>query len=202
MQASASRTPFLTEHLWWLLLVLQNRCSFVFFLNRCSCNILDTHKKISMLKSLFNTVRSLKACNFNKKETPTQEFSCEYHKIFKNSFFIEHLQWLLLSMVEEFLEEFIKEKDLYRRSIIWRYEITTKIEVILNTVFMQPVISSRLNLEKTIFKPENKTINDTNDHLWRLKFAEYCVQEMKKLCRWGRRQEAQVSINREKGKRE
>ena len=30
-----------------------------------------------------------------KKETPTQVFSCGYHKMFKNSFFIKHLQWLL-----------------------------------------------------------------------------------------------------------
>ena len=64
---------------------------------------LDIHKKIYVLKSLFNTVRGLKACNFNKKDTPTQVFSCEYHKIFKNSFFMEHLQWLLLNIFEEFL---------------------------------------------------------------------------------------------------
>ena len=43
---------------------------------------------------------------------------------------------------------------------------------------MQAVISSWLNLEKTIFKPENETLYWTNDRLWRLKFAEYCVQEM------------------------
>ena len=42
-------------------------------------------------------------CNFIKKETPTQVFFCEYHKMFENSFFMEHLQWLLLKMVEEFL---------------------------------------------------------------------------------------------------
>ena len=66
---------------------------------------------------------------------------------------------------------------------------------------MQAVISSWLNLVKIIFKPENETIYNTNDHLWRLKFAKYFVQEMKKFCRWGRRQEAQVAVNRE-GKRE
>ena len=33
------------------------------------------------------------------KETPTQVFSCEYCEIFKNSFFIEHLWWLLLDLV-------------------------------------------------------------------------------------------------------
>ena len=67
------RTPFLTEHLWRLLLVLQNRCSYKF---------LDIHQKISVLKSLFNTVRGLKTLNLNKKLTLTQVFPCEYHKIF------------------------------------------------------------------------------------------------------------------------
>ena len=34
-----------------------------------------------------------------------------------------------------------------------------------------------------------------NDHLWHLKFAEYCIQEMKKLCCWGKQQEAQAPVN-------
>ena len=37
---------------------------------------------------------------------------------------------------------------------------------------MQAVISSWLNLEKTIFKSENETIYHRNDNLWRLKFSE------------------------------
>ena len=94
------RIPFLTEHLWWLLLVLQNRCSYKFP---------DIRQKIYVLKHLFNTVRGLKASNINKKETPTQVFSCEYNKIFKKRSFTEHLRWLLLNMVEEFL------RYLYRR---------------------------------------------------------------------------------------
>ena len=80
-----------------------------------------------MLKPLFNTARGQKACNFNEKKTLKRVFSCEYHKSFKNSFSMEHLRWLLLNMVQEFLRisnpsqictEFIKEKDLHRRSII------------------------------------------------------------------------------------
>ena len=31
------------------------------------------------------------ACNFIKKETLAQVFSCEFCEIFKNTFFIEHL---------------------------------------------------------------------------------------------------------------
>ena len=60
--------------------------------NRCSYRFPDFDKIISLLKSLFNKiiglkVTGLKACNFIKKETPTQVFSSEYHKICKNSFF-------------------------------------------------------------------------------------------------------------------
>ena len=58
--------------------VLQNRSSYKFP---------DIRKKISVLESLFNKVTGLMACNFSKKETPTQMFSCEYHKMSENSFF-------------------------------------------------------------------------------------------------------------------
>ena len=70
--------------------------------SRCSYKFPDIHQKIPVLKSLFNTVSDLKARNSNKKETQHQCF-CEYHKIFKNSCFIEHPRWLLLNMVQEFL---------------------------------------------------------------------------------------------------
>ena len=36
------------------------------------------------------------ACNFIKKETLAQVFSCEFCEISQNNFFTEHLQWLLL----------------------------------------------------------------------------------------------------------
>ena len=65
--------------------VLQNRSSYKF---------LDIQNKIPVLESLFNKVTGLKK---------TQVLSCEYHKMFENSFFMEHLGWLLLKMVEEFL---------------------------------------------------------------------------------------------------
>ena len=55
--------------------VLQNRSSYKFP---------DIRKKMSVLKSLFNKVTGLMACNFIKKETPRQVFSCEHHKMFEN----------------------------------------------------------------------------------------------------------------------
>ena len=72
--AKFGRTPFLTEHLWWLLLVLQNRCSYKFP---------DIHQKISVLKSLFNTVRDLKAHNFNEKYTQHKCFPVNITKFLR-----------------------------------------------------------------------------------------------------------------------
>ena len=40
--------------------------------------------------------RSL-ACNFIKREALAQVFSCEFCEICKNTFFTEHLRWLLLN---------------------------------------------------------------------------------------------------------
>ena len=45
------------------------------------------------------TGKRLEACNFIKKETLAQVFSCEFCKISDNTFFTEHLRWLLLCFV-------------------------------------------------------------------------------------------------------
>ena len=50
-----------------------------------------------MLESLFIIKVHARTSATLLKETPTQVFSCEYCDIFKNSFLIEHLLWLLLS---------------------------------------------------------------------------------------------------------
>ena len=55
--------------------------------NWCSCKFPDIHKKISVLESLFNKVIGLMTHKVIEKETPTQLFSCEYHKMFENVFF-------------------------------------------------------------------------------------------------------------------
>ena len=52
-----------------------------------------------MLKSLFDKAAGPQACNVIEKETPTQVFSCEISKIFKNIFIKEHLPWLFLYML-------------------------------------------------------------------------------------------------------
>ena len=45
-------------------------------------------------------------CSFIKKEALAQVFSCGFCEIFKNTFFIEHLRWLLLLLVLNFIRNF------------------------------------------------------------------------------------------------
>ena len=69
----------------------------------CRCSSKQVFLKISqcsqkthVFESLFNKAGTLKACIFIKKEIPTQVFSCEYCKIFKNSFLVEHFLFIIL----------------------------------------------------------------------------------------------------------
>ena len=52
-------------------------------------NIVSNHLEVFCKK--------LSACNFTKKDTPTQVFSSEFCAVFKNNFSTEHLRWLLLN---------------------------------------------------------------------------------------------------------
>ena len=71
------------------------------------------------------------ACNFIKKETLRQVFSCEYHKMFEKSFFkygaypvaASENGWRIsknfqFNVRNICTEVFIKEKDLWRRSVV------------------------------------------------------------------------------------
>ena len=78
--------------------VRQNRCSYKTFRN----------SQENVLESIYNKITGLMTCNLIKKETQLQVFSCGYHKIFENSFlyrFMENLWWLLLKMVEIFVQK-------------------------------------------------------------------------------------------------
>ena len=56
----------------------------------------NIHRRIPVSEPLFENVVGLKAYNFNKKVSPSQVFSCEYCKIFKNSSFYRTPLMLLL----------------------------------------------------------------------------------------------------------
>ena len=54
-----------------------------------------------MPELFFNKFAGLRPANFIKRDSGT-DFFCEFYEIFKNTFFTEHLQWLLLGI--EFLD--------------------------------------------------------------------------------------------------
>ena len=86
------------------------------------------------------------------------------------------------------------EKDLYwriykRERFLKTFCSTLRYETVYGFLCKQWYLA-KLDLGKAIFKPENGTIYGKNDHLRRLQFAEYCVLELKKLCRWGKRKKS------------
>ena len=86
--------------------VLQNRSSYKFH---------DTCKRISVLESLFDKVTCLMAFNFIKNRPSQRCFPVNITKCLRIAFFMVHLWWLLLKMVEQFLRISQLEKYLYRR---------------------------------------------------------------------------------------
>ena len=64
---------------------------------RCSVRevFLNIHRKTPLPESLFYKASGLQ---LYKKETLAQALSCEFCETFKNTFFIEYLRWLFLSM--------------------------------------------------------------------------------------------------------
>ena len=87
---------FIRFHHEKLLKLLKLNLSFpnnkIYYTPRSSYRKCSTEKK-NVFKNFakFNFLIKLLACNFIKKETPTQVFSCEFCDISKNTFFTEHV---------------------------------------------------------------------------------------------------------------
>ena len=58
------------------------------------------------VRILFNRVTDTAKCNFIKELV----FFCEIYKIFKNIFFAEHLQWLLLTVLGNFIRKKFRQR--------------------------------------------------------------------------------------------
>ena len=69
----------------------------------------------------FNKVAGWAACNFIKKETLVQVFSCEFWEIFKNTFFTEHLE--ATASRRNIHKMTSKEQVLLCRSSHWRCSV-------------------------------------------------------------------------------
>ena len=82
----------------WLGLIMVNLPTFekqpleVLCKKRCSEKFRKNHRKTPVPESFFNNELQALGCNFNKKETLEQVFSCEYCEISKNTFFTKHLR--------------------------------------------------------------------------------------------------------------
>ena len=85
--------------------VQRSSCPEVFYTN----GILKTFAKFTG-KHLCQSLFCNKFADFSpatKKETLTQVFSCGFCKIFKNTFFTEHPQWLLLKFISHHIKEIL-----------------------------------------------------------------------------------------------
>ena len=65
----------------------------------CAKDVLKKFTENHYCQSLFLINCRPQACNSIKKETLAQVFSYEFCKIFKKTFFIEHIQWLFSEYV-------------------------------------------------------------------------------------------------------
>ena len=94
---------FLLDYYLWLLYgLLRQTISLQIFWRLSSTkftwSILEHFDSFVDNNSKKQSTRGLcQACNFIKKDTLAQVFSCELSEISKNNFFTEHLQWLLLN---------------------------------------------------------------------------------------------------------
>ena len=99
-----SRNTFFTKHLWTT--ASDSRRSRLQML-----------LKIGVLEALLRKTCRLKAGNFVKKKV----FSCEVCENFKNSFFTEHLRWMLLHIRWLHLYFFEKAIKQLFRSLVMTY---------------------------------------------------------------------------------
>ena len=79
--------------------------------------------------------------NFIEKETPTRVFFCKFSEVFTNTFFIEHLQWLLLHV------RFFKLKLIYglHFSLSYMFAGIANKNLLTQTQKLEHVLSVLLN---------------------------------------------------------
>ena len=103
---------------------------------------------LKILQNLQENTFESEACNFIKKENLAQVFSSEFCEVFKNTFFIERLWWLLLLCPRSLLAQVIKS--------------LRNIQGCQN-VFKKPIITGNL---------KNSTVVDTENSRSRCRFPK------------------------------
>ena len=79
----------------------RSSCPKVFPKRRCLKKLHKNHRKAPVLEYFFKKA-AVWSLRFYLKRTLAQGFSGEFCEIFKNTFFIEYLRWLLLSVNDYF----------------------------------------------------------------------------------------------------
>ena len=79
------------------------------FQNRSSLKCPNIHRKTPVLHSLFNKVAGLLTSNFIKKWLKRRCFPVNVANFLRTAFFIEHLRWLLLRLLEREGEESVEK---------------------------------------------------------------------------------------------
>ena len=97
--------------LWEILLYSRSNLPEMFCKNFVPKNFPKFTGKHMCWSFFFNAVKSWRPATFLKK-TPTRVFSCEFCAIFKNTFFIEHLRWLLLDIQGDPFSSLFKSFDM------------------------------------------------------------------------------------------
>ena len=94
-----------------------------------SIALIDKYHSIPLMVHLiwFFNSSSSGACNFMKKETLTQVFSCEFFKISKNTFLTEHL-WANASEPQHTYNKLA----VYNRPV-WPFYVTSNTNKIINS---------------------------------------------------------------------
>ena len=108
------KNSFFTEHLSWLLLVLQNRCSYKFS---------NIHQKISVLKSFLDSQRPEKPATLIKKRPPHKCFPVNITKFLRIAVLWNTSGGCFCIQLKNFKEFLIQARYLYKR--IYKREICT-----------------------------------------------------------------------------
>ena len=95
MTSKVSRTTF-RKLIFNLLKYLFSLIIFKWFLQKQAPGGVLLKKVVFRSFAKFTGKHQTLACNFIKKETLVQVFSCEFWEIIKNTLFTEYLRWLLL----------------------------------------------------------------------------------------------------------
>ena len=113
------------------------------------------------------------ACNFIKKETLAQVFSCEFCKISKNIFFTEHL-WTTVSVTPEKETECkgwkFKNTNFTRIAILIRYQKKKTVSFLVTMIFL----SGRLSMKNVFLMTILTNRHDVFYYLPMLSLAAKC----------------------------